>query len=41
MLKLYLFPLTGVKLHIGNKTKKMVFCFVFRSICTTFAADLA
>ena len=36
-------PLTTSKVGCISeiKTKKMVFCFVFRSICTTFAADLA
>ena len=28
------------RLLLGNKNKNFVFCFVFRSVCTTFAPKL-
>jgi len=31
------FDFVESRLHLGNKNKKVVFCFVFHSVCTTFA----
>ena len=31
------FDFVESRLHLGNKNKNFVFCFVFHSVCTTFA----